>query len=122
MSNQLRLSFRSSREMPPRVLVRLNETDLRYLARALDEEKEFLPSFLKETRSQRLGCTVRDLESMFNFELARHLADEACIMRQPGWAVIPPAYIDWKSINQRAQQTAIQLAEDFAAFRASRRK
>ncbi len=117
---QLMLPFDSRRIQPP-VLVRLSETDQRYRESCIEKDIEFGEAFLKETRAQRLGCSVRDIECMMNYERNRHLAEEAIAMRLPSWSTDPVTYIDWETINARAKIREKELADDFAAFRQRRR-
>jgi len=119
---QLRFDFRPGRSVPaePVPLVVLSDADLAYRDSAIDRGIEFTESFLVETRAQRRGVSVRDLQSMFTYELNRELAEEASIMALPGWAYVRPAWIDWEMINRRAQHEAEALADDFAAFRKQR--
>jgi hypothetical protein len=93
-----------------------------YRQSCIDKELEFSESFLKETRAQRLGCSVRDLECMLNYERNRHLADEAIVMRLTSWETDRAPYIDWDTINKRASIQQQELADDFAAFRQERRQ
>ncbi len=104
------------------VLVRLSKSDMAYRQSCIDKELEFSESFLKETRAQRLGCSVRDLECMLNYERNRHLADEAIVMRLTSWETDRAPYIDWDTINKRASIQQQELADDFAAFRQERRQ
>jgi hypothetical protein len=108
------------RSVEIKALVRLNETDLQYRQSCIDKDLEFSEGFLKETRSQRLGCSVRDLECMLNYERNRHLAEEAVAMRLPTWSTDSATWIDWKTINKRSVARADELAADFAAFRKHR--
>ena len=125
MTDQLSFDFNQAKQprelIKSRVLVRLNESDMRYRQSCIDKEVEFGEAFLKETRAQRLGCSVRDIECMLNYERNRHLAEEAISMRLNSWATDPATYIDWQTINQRAKLTQQELADDFAAFREHRR-
>jgi hypothetical protein len=125
MTDQLSFDFNQTKQprelIKPRVLVRLNESDMRYRQSCIDKEVEFGEAFLKETRAQRLGCSVRDIECMLNYERNRHLAEEAISMRFDSWATDPATYIDWQTINQRAKLKQQELADDFAAFREHRR-
>lgn len=121
MNTQLMLPL-ESRRIEPAVLVRLSEADERYRQACIDKDIEFGEAFLKETRSQRIGCSVRDLECMLNYERNRHLAEEAIAMRLPSWATDPATYIDWKTINARSKVKSQELADDFAAFRRHRRE
>jgi hypothetical protein len=125
MTDQLSFDINQAKQprelINPRVLVRLNESDMRYRQSCIDKEVEFGEAFLKETRAQRLGCSVRDIECMLNYERNRHLAEEAISMRLTSWATDPASYIDWQTINQRAKLTQQELADDFAAFREHRR-
>ena len=125
MTDQLSFDFNKAKQprelIKPRVLVRLNESDMRYRQSCIDKDVEFGEAFLKETRAQRLGCSVRDIECMLNYERNRHLAEEAISMRLDSWATGPATYIDWQTINQRAKLKQQELADDFAAFREHRR-
>ncbi len=116
ISVQMMLPF-NARRIEPKVLVRLCEPDSRYRQACIKKDIAFGEAFLKETRSQRLGCSVRDIESMFKYELNRELAEEAVVMRLASWSTDPPTYIDWQTINARAKIKGQELAEDFAAFR-----
>ncbi len=118
---QMLLPF-GSRRIEPSVLVKLSDTDRRYRQSCIDKDIEFGEAFLKETRAQRLGCSVRDIDCMMNYERNRQLAEEAVAMRLASWAIDPPTYIDWKTINERAKLKQQELAEDFAAFRQRRRE
>lgn len=104
------------------MLVRLSNTDSKYRESCIEKDIEFGEGFLKDTRAQRLGCSVRDMECMTNYEFNRQIAEEAVVMRLCSWATDPPTYIDWKTINQRAVIKGQELAEDFAAFRERRRE
>ncbi len=121
-SKQLRFDFRVGRSVQaqPKPLVVLPDADLPYRDWVVDRGLEFTESFLIETRAQRRGISVRELGSMFTYELYRELAEEASIMALPGWAYVRPVWIDWEMINRRAQHEAEKLAEDFAAFRKQR--
>lgn len=125
MDNQLSFDFNPAKQpkklIELKVLVRLNESDMRYRQSCIDKQVEFGEAFLKETRAQRLGCSVRDVECMLNYERNRHLAEEAISMRLNSWATDPATYIDWQTINQRAKLTQQELADDFAAFREHRK-
>jgi hypothetical protein len=118
---QLMLRF-SDRRVEQPILVRLSDCDRKYRQDCIDKDVEFSGSFLLETRAQRLGCSVRDIECMLNYERNRHLADEAVVMRHSSWAIERAAYIDWGTINQRAVIKSQELASDFAAFRTRRRE
>jgi hypothetical protein len=118
---QLLLPF-GSRRIEPKVLVRLSDTDKKYRQACIDKDIEFGEAFLKETRAQRIGCSVRDIECMTNYERSRHLAEEVIAMRVSSWATDPPTYIDWETINARAKIKEQELADDFAAFRQRRRE
>ena len=107
--------------VPPKVLVVLSELDRKYRENVILKEQDFCDSFLAETRCQRIGCTHREFFAMTNYERARHLADEAVILRLPDWDRTPAAYLDWQTINLRAVQSAKQLEQDFAECRTSRR-
>jgi hypothetical protein len=120
-SAQLTLTF-GSRRIEPAVLVKLTDTDRHYRQSCINKDTEFGEAFLKETRAQRLGCSVRDIECMLNYERNRHLAEEAVAMRLPSWATDPVTYIDWQTINERAKIKQQELADDFAAFRERRRE
>jgi hypothetical protein len=111
-----------SRRIEPSVLVRLSDADKKYRQSCIDKDIPFGEAFLKETRSQRLGCSVRDIECMLNYERNLHLAEEAVAMRLLSWATDPPTFIDWKTINERAKIKQQELADDFAAFRQRRRE
>ena len=117
---QLDLNFKKRSIAPPKVLVVLSELDKQYLDECIQTERSFTDSFLAETRSQRIGCTISELHAMRNYELALHLADEAVILRYQNWATTPAMYIDWETINKRAVQAAEQLGADFAEWRANR--
>jgi len=123
-SAQLMLPLESARrhEVEPVRRVRLSDADERYRNQCVANECEFTYSFLMETRAQRLGCRVSELEGMLNYERNRHLADEAVIMRLNSWSIDQAAYIDWHAINARAKRQSEELAEDFAAFRRHRRE
>ena len=123
-SAQLMLPLEASRrhEVEPVCRVRLSDADERYRIHCVANECEFTDSFLMETRAQRLGCRVSELEGMLNYERNRHLADEAVIMRLDSWSIDQAAYIDWHAINARAKRQSEELAEDFAAFRQHRRE
>lgn len=103
-----------------KALVVLSESDEAYRQSCIDQEKEFSEPFLKETRAQRLGCSVRDLDCMFNYERNLHLADEALVMRLSTWATDPVTYIDWERINLNAKHKAEILAHEFSEFRKQR--
>lgn len=118
---QLMLPF-GSRRIEPTVLVRLSEADNRYRESCVVKDIEFGEAFLKETRAQRLGCSVRDIECMMNYERNRHLAEEAIAMRLTSWATDSVTYIDWETIDAQAKIKQQELAEDFAAFRKRRRE
>lgn len=120
-SAQLMLPL-DSRRIEPVILVRLSEADKRYRDSCIEKDIEFGEAFLKETRAQRLRCSVRDIECMINYERNRHLAEEAVAMRLPSWATDPATYIDWETINARAKIQEKELADDFAAFRQRRRE
>ena len=119
---QLRFDFPTGRSavVEPVPLVVLSDADLAYRDSVVDRGVAFTESFLIETRAQRRGISVRDLQSMFTYELNRELVEEASIMALPGWAYVRPAWIDWEMINCRAQHEAEALADDFAAFRKQR--
>ena len=117
---QLDLNFKKRSVAPPKVLVVLSELDKQYLDECITTERSFTDSFLAETRSQRIGCTISELHAMRNYELALHLADEAVILRYQNWDTTPAMYIDWETINKRAVQAAEQLGADFAEWRANR--
>lgn len=104
----------------PKILVVLNQTDEAYRQWCINEGKEFAESFLMDTRAQRLGCSVRDLDSMFNYERSLQLADEAILMKLPTWATDPAAYLDWEKINANAKHNEAMLAHDFTEFRKQR--
>ena len=116
---QLMLPF-ASRRIEPTILVVLNEMDRRYRKSCIEKDIEFGEAFLKETRAQRLGCSVRDIECMLNYERNRHLAEEAIAMRLDSWATDPATRVDWEMINKRAAIKQQELADDFAAFRKRR--
>lgn len=118
-SGQLMLLF-NSRRIEPKVLVRLSDPDKRYHYSCIAKDIAFGESFLKETRAQRLGCSVRDLECMVNYERNRHLAEEAISMRLSSWETDPVTYIDWTMINARANRESMELADAFAEFRKRR--
>lgn len=117
---QLDLKFEKRSIAPPKVLVVLSELDKQYLDECIETERSFTDSFLAETRSQRIGCTISELYAMRNYELALHLADEAVILRYQNWDTTPAMYIDWETINKRAVQAAEQLGADFEEWRANR--
>ena len=117
---QLDLNFKKRSIAPPKVLVVLSELDKQYLDECIQTERSFTDSFLAETRSQRIGCTISELHAMRNYELALHLADEAVILRYQNWDTTPAMYLDWETINKRAVQAAEQLGTDFAEWRANR--
>ena len=117
---QLDLKFKKRSIAPPKVLVVLTELDKQYLDECITTERSFTDSFLAETRSQRIGCTISELHAMRSYELALHYADEAVILRYQNWDTTPAMYIDWETINKRAVQAAEQLGADFAEWRANR--
>lgn len=121
-STQLLLPLSNRRTIETPVLVKLSSTDLAYRKQCIEKDVEFGESFLKETRSQRIGCSIRDLECMVNYELARHLADEAIVMRLPTWSTEKQAYIDWETINERSKIKEKETAEEFSAFKKHRRE
>lgn len=128
MDSQLMLPFRDRKvALEPTVLVKLSELDMAYRQSCLDKEDElgnvpFTESFLKETRAQRIGCSVRDMDCMLRYELNRHLADEAALMCRDDWATARETFINWEVINQRAKIRSEELAQDFAEFRKMRRE
>ena len=118
MSEQLLFDFEHSKQsVAPEPLVVLDETDLAYRQSIIDGELEFPEPFLKETRAQRLGCSVRELDSMLSYERARELADEAVVMRMSDWQFVRPVWIDWELVNHMAKQNAIERARDFAEYK-----
>ena len=123
MSEQLLLNFDQAavsikqQHVGRKPLVVLSETDLAYRQSIIDGELEFPESFLKETRAQRLGCSVREIDCMFSYERARELADEAIVMRMLDWQFVRPVWIDWEAINHRAKEEARERAQEFAEYK-----
>lgn len=99
------------------ICVVLSAADMAYRDRCVAEERPFTDDFLMETRSKRLGRTVRDLAGMLNYERSRELADEAVIMRLSDWQTARPAYIDWETINARAAKVDEAWVREYAEFR-----
>ena len=120
--DQLLLPLTVCRNASPRVLVKLNASDLRFRELCVRTEREFGSGFLKETRAQRLGCTLQAMDSMLNYELARHLAEEASIMRSDNWETCRPVWIDWQAIDFRAKEKAKEISLEFEAFRRHQRE
>lgn len=115
--SQLTFKFQDYRKP----LVVLSDADLAFRQSIIDGEMEFPEQFLKETRSQRLGCSVRDIDCMLSYERNRELADESIVMRLSNWEYERPVWIDWELINHRAKEEARERALDFQRFLEARK-
>ena len=115
MSAQLTLDFRASDLRP--VLVRYSTSDREFFAITPLEQRP--ASFLMESRSQRLGCSVDELRCMRSYDLARELADEIAILGRGDLDTtcrIPATRLDDRLVNAIAKREAAERAEAWQEF------
>lgn len=117
---QHELNFASADLRP--VLVRYTKADREFFATT--PLLDLPPSFLMESRAQRVGCSLSELRAMRSHELARELADEVAILGAgplEKTCRIHATWIDQATIDAIANRMAAERAFEWQEFLRSKR-
>jgi hypothetical protein len=120
MSEQKLLPFTRKREPERRQLVWLNAADAAERKRCVDNDVEFPPSMLENTRCQRMGVSRGFFAGMFLSDRNREIADEECILRGSGWQFEECTRVDWLAADREGKFVASVFQSQLVALVESR--
>jgi hypothetical protein len=121
MIKQQTLPFRSVIPARPK-LVTLGNADRIERQRCVDQDIEFPPSMLEDTRCQRMGVSRGYFDGLFRMDRNRELADEECILRSEDWEYEACPWVNWPRATAIGKATAKEFQGAYADFVESRMK
>lgn len=112
---QLTISFPSGRYRPARV--HYSQADIAFFEST--PLLELPSSFLMESRAQRIGCSLDELQTMRSYDLARELADETAILGSGPLSrtcQMPATRLDDRTLDAAVKRVAAERAEAWKEF------
>lgn len=103
------------------VLARYSADERRFLA--ITPISKLPQSFLIESRSRRIGCSVNEMRAMRSYDLARELADETAILGSgplESTCRMQPTRLCDAVVDAAAKRMAADLAEQWQEFQKTR--
>ena len=116
MTEQKLLPFATRLGPKKKQLVKLNSFDTAERQRCVDNDLEFPPSMLEETRCQRMGVSRGFFAGMFVSDRNRELADEECILRSDNWQFVECTWIDWKRHEATGKAVAAMFQSELVSL------